>query len=269
MTTAGRPRLFAWFCLGVAVGLDFQVQAASEPDWQSIKTKHVVVYYRNSEALASELSGRAERLYGEIATALGFRRHQGFWLWENRATIRLYADRPAFAAACEAPPWAVGKADYRTRTISSYEGSQEFLNAVLPHEMGHLVFREFVGDGDWIPLWLDEGVAQWMEDLFSGATASDAAQILQRKAYTLRFLTSVRARNLKETKMPSLFYIQSASLVRFMVKAGNSDSFEAFCRHLRDGKTVEDALRFTYPNDMRTMDALESAWRDHVMKGEP
>jgi hypothetical protein len=56
------------------------------------------------------------------------------------------------------------------------------------------------------------------------------------------------------------------SLVDFLVRKYGSLRFRTFCGHVRDGKSVDGALRFTYPESIRNMDALEKAWREYVTK---
>jgi len=49
------------------------------------------------------------------------------------------------------------------KSILSFYGSHSFIDSILPHEIAHLIFRDFVGLSEHIPVWLDEGVAQWAE----------------------------------------------------------------------------------------------------------
>ena len=69
-------------------------------------------------------------------------------------------------------------ADYRGKKIISYTWSRGFLESLLPHEMAHLIFRDFVGFRGEIPLWLDEGIAQWAESF-----KRDYVKTLAKQAY--------------------------------------------------------------------------------------
>ena len=39
------------------------------------------------------------------------------------------------------------------------------MQSLLPHELGHIIFREFIGLESNCPSWLDEGVAMYQEKL--------------------------------------------------------------------------------------------------------
>ena len=57
-------------------------------------------------------------------------------------------------------------------------------------------------------------------------------------------------------------------MVGFMIEEHGSERFRVFCGHLRDGKTMDDALRFTYPSRMRNLLELEAAWKKHLGNGD-
>ena len=60
------------------------------------------------------------------------------------------------------------------------------------------------------------------------------------------------------------YYIQSVSLVGFLIEKYGSTSFADFCRELRDGKNVEDALRSAYPTHIRSLREFEDRWREYL-----
>lgn len=237
---------------------------AADPEWQELKGPHFIVRYQKDAAYAQAVLRRCEADYDWITRDLDFTRRGNFWIWDNRAHIEVFATRQAYLDATRAPTWSAGKADYVGRTIRTFEGSQEFLNAILPHEITHLIFREFIGFRGGIPLWLDEGVAQWEDssnrERVAAITRSLAAQGTLR---TIESLTAVKGVDLGPDAAIA-FYAQSASVVGFMINQFGRRLFREFCGHLRDGRSVEDALRFTYPQTIRSLEALESAWRAHL-----
>jgi hypothetical protein len=60
------------------------------------------------------------------------------------------------------------------------------------------------------------------------------------------------------------FYSESISLVSFLMAEGGADRFVRFCRSLRDGKSLEDGLRFAYPDSVSSIEALEAKWEKHL-----
>ena len=60
------------------------------------------------------------------------------------------------------------------------------------------------------------------------------------------------------------YYLESVSLVGFLIEKYGSDNFAHFCRQLRDGKTLKDALAFTYPTYIRNITDFEDVWRKYL-----
>jgi hypothetical protein len=242
---------------------------APTPAWEEHKSAHFLVQHRGDAAFAEEVARRAEGEYDRITRDLGFTRHSGFWLWERRVRIDIHATREEYRAATGAPAWSAGRANYVDRSIATFAGSSGFVKSVLPHEIAHLVFREFIGTDRPLPLWLDEGVAQW-EDLSNRETVMAMARTLRQQDHllTIPALTAIEIRHGSTVRQAASFYAQAASLVGFMIERHGSNRFREFCGHLRDGRTLEDALRFTYPHTIRNLETLERGWRAYL-EGEP
>jgi len=238
---------------------------AGDDGWQILKGKHFIVHYMAKKSFAEDVLSRAEREYYRVAHDLGITRHGDFWLWNRRVRIFIHPSREAYVKATRAPKWSAGRASYQNRTITTFVGSKKFLDSVLPHEMTHLIFREFVGFESDIPLWLDEGVAQW-EDRTNRDRAVSLAQRLYENngLMPLRELTRTDVRRVPSGIKAVHFYAQAVSLVGFMIETHGASRFRTFCGHLRDGKSMDDALRFTYPSSMRNLEELERAWRRHL-----
>jgi hypothetical protein len=238
---------------------------AADPDWQEIKGQHIIVYYVQDKALAEKVAQRAEDLYSKIAEDLGYTKRDKFWTWQNRAKIYIYPSRDAFNSGTGSPAWAGGKAVGKKREISTFSGYEDFLESVLPHELTHLMFRDFIGfEGD-IPLWLNEGVAQWEEKANRDATDPLMLSLLkQNRLIPFDELTRIDSRNLERDGRVAEFYAQAGSLVGFLIRRHGSDGFRRLCGQIRDGKTVDDALGFAYPETIRNMKELEQTWRKYL-----
>ncbi len=253
------------FLLAAALSAALTSAAIAAPgqDWKEIKGKHFVIKYAKNEKFALEVLTEAERLYDAITAKLGFTRYGNFWLWDDRAKIWLYPDRESFIKGENAPGWAAGKAMVKGREIKAFETNADFCATVLPHELSHLIFREFTGLGKDVPAWLDEGVAQLQEKDMRQKAAVLAVARAQGKLIPLRKLMTVRPEQLSGAG-PALFYAESLSIVDFMISRHGSERFRKFCGELKKGKTVENALRFTYPGTISSMDNLEKAWLKHL-----
>jgi len=234
--------------------LPWMVMASSTQDWQVVKSPHFLVMHVGDEVFAQSVSEKAEGYYSTIAADLGFTRYQNFWIWDNRVKILVYPTAQAFSDACQAPVWAIGRASISRHEIASYQQSGPgFLTSLLPHEMSHLILSDLIGQA-LVPLWLTEGFAQWEQD---GRKSSGR---VPGPWFKLKYLMIADIRQDTNQERVAIFYAQSASVVGFIINTYGGASFGAFCKALRDGKTVEAALAATYSPDLSSLDALEQKW---------
>ena len=261
-------------------------------EWREIGGEHFIVYFGQDEKFAKDVSEKAETYYGRIATDIGYPRYSEFWTWEKRVKIYIYPDHDSFLKATGQPKWSQGMADYRNKRIVSYAWSRGFVESLLPHEMAHLIFRDFVGFRGEVPLWLDEGVAQWAEEPKRGQIKAYARHlyandqllsVVDMMKLDVRRVTEndrlyIRSSKTKQNEAGVLFlsgdtlintyYLQSASLVGFLIERYGSDNFAEFCRQLREGKSLEEAFRFSYPTHIRSVSDLEERWREYLEQKE-
>lgn len=259
MNAGSRAVLATVFVATILSGVRHGVAGSSSDTnaWRVLKSDHFMVWYVGSGDFAERMKNRAETLFTRIMRDLGYAQRDGFWLWDNRCTIRVHPTAESFRTSVGAPEWAGGCADPSERAIETFEGSATFAERVLPHELTHLVFREFVGFKGDVPLWLNEGVAVWESARITGRPAppcegGGAMSLADMVEPDLRKVGAGAASNL---------YAQSAAVVGFLFDTGGAEKFGVFCRQLRDGKTLNDALRFTYGPAMGNMEALERAFR--------
>ncbi|MFH0827389.1 MAG: hypothetical protein V1923_05880 [Candidatus Omnitrophota bacterium] len=266
----------------------FFSESEFQDKWKEVVGDHFLVYYKGEDRFARDVSARAEVYYGRIATDIGYPRYSEFWTWEKRVKIYIFPDREAFIKTTGQPRWSEGMADYRKKEIISYAWSKGFLESLLPHEMAHLIFRDFVGFKGEIPRWLDEGVAQWAEEA-RRPQIKMAAKVAYEKDSLLSitdmmkldldsvgkmdriYIRSSRTKTgeqqvlfLSADQLISTYYLQSVSLIGFLIEVFGSYSFADFCRQLRDGKRLEEALRFAYPAKIRSLEELEKEWKKYL-----
>lgn len=256
----------AFLCCYLASGY-----AADAISWTEEKGDHFIVYYSGSQrSFARETLYQAEKNYVRIARYFGYSRHSNFWTWENRVKIFIYPEPASYIKATGMPAWSKGMAEYTQKYIATYVESDTFLEDILPHEMAHLIFRDFVGFRGEVPLWLDEGVAQWAELKKRGRIQ----QLMQQyqKAHTLLSLKKMMRLDIRQVqnddRLVYLFYAQAASVVAFLIERFGIEPFAIFCRSLRDGASLDKALRDAYPGRMSGIGELEDAWLEYVGQWE-
>ena len=224
--------------------------------WQTKKSQHFVVYYQEApEDFVDELIARAEDYYNGIVDDLGFRR-MDFWSWDNRAKIYLYNNADGFHNDTQRSEWAGAVVSVNNRTIKTFVGQESFFDSILPHEMTHIIFREFIGAKASLPLWIDEGVAGSQEqsnlktrlEIARGLVAKEQYIKLDKfsEIYTLGDIT------------PYVFYSQAASLIVFLIKEQGREGFLDFSRALRDGADWKKAIASVY--HFSSLEEMEKEW---------
>lgn len=240
------------------------VLSAKTDDWNVKKSMHFIVYYKNAqEHFLERLIEKAENYYDAIADNLGFRRFN-FWLWDNRAKIYIYDNALSYQAETGQPSWSAGCAAVRDKIIKTFPDAAGFLDTTLPHEMGHIIFREFVGfDNYAVPIWLDEGVACYQEKL-QRSTANRIVKeaIGKGTLMDLEKLSNFNPQSFTEAELVNLFYAESSSIIDFLIKEFGSDNFVLFCQNLRDKKDIDRALRSAYP--FSDVEGLGKAWQKYL-----
>jgi len=210
--------------------------------WNTKKSEHFIVYSQDSSlSYIDELINKVESYYTSITEELGFTRFQGFWTWDNRAKIYLFKDALEYQKATNQPKWSGAEANVITREIYTYKGMEDFLDRILPHELGHVIFREFVGFKRNLPLWLDEGVVSYLEK----GQKKERLKIVKILAKTSSFmpldeLGKVNRYNVITMTAPEFFYAEATSIIDFLISAYGKEQFLEFCRRLRDLRVDQD-----------------------------
>jgi len=231
-----------------SVLLSARADVSAEDTWNIEKSTHFLVHYKKAPVeFIAKVIMRAEAYYDKIADDLGFRR-MNFWLWDNRALIYIYDSAAQYQQETGEPPWSAGAAAPRRKIIHSFAGAPGFLETVLPHEIGHIIFREFVGfDNPGVPVWLEEGVASYEQSerfLRADAIVRDAKARGTFIPYE-RF-SQARPQMLGDERSVSVFYAEAISIVDYMLKEFGKESFVGFCQNLRDYKNLDRAVALAF-----------------------
>lgn len=233
--------------------------------WQQFKSTHFLVFYNGaSEDLLNRLTEKAEGYYNEIADLLGLNRFN-YWTWDNRARIYLFDTFEEYKKASNNLDWSVGLVTIGNKSIRSYLTAPGLLDNVLAHELAHIIFREMVGfDNFAVPLWLEEGVATFHERRPDQESVKRYL-VVKLRTNTLMSLNQLYSFDLMHTKDKlaiKSFYLESYSLVNYLIKIFGKDKFVSFCQYLRDHRDLTRALRSTYSFD--SLLEFENSWKSYI-----
>lgn len=241
---------------------------AEAVNWQESKGRHFIAYHvKADKPFAGKVLKKSEGYYKSIPKKLGITRYSNFWTWDNRVKIYIYSDRATFLNETGTPVWARALANYKKKEIKSYKGHSgtPFVDGALPHELAHLVLRDFIGLTRKVPLWLDEGVAQMMEMGKAGRAKRYVRKLLDTDNFmSVGTLTKLNIYRVRDKQLVDMFYMEACSLVNFLVEEFGADKFYRFCCEIRDGESMDDALKKAYSGSIRRVDELDEKWKKYL-----
>ena len=249
----------------IIVFICLSILFAGEKDLKEKRSTHFIVYYENKVDIdfIDEVIEESERYYEQIADNLGFYRHN-FWLWDDRAKIYIYLDKDSYLKATDQPSWSGGCADYRNKKLWTYPHAAGFFDSILPHELAHIIFREFVGFGNDIPLWFEEGIASYTEGSKRFAAKTIVKDLISKnKLLTLEQLSNVNKPHDLDKDTAEAFYAQAVSIAYFLINNFKKDRFVTLCRRLKEGKSLDSALDKTY-YEFDGISGLYKKWLQYI-----
>ncbi|MBF0484832.1 MAG: hypothetical protein HQL25_09030 [Candidatus Omnitrophica bacterium] len=245
--------------------------AISESEWHEKNSEHFIVRYvsLDDESLSGEFIRAAEHYYDRLGGLIGYKRYDSFWTWDDRAIIFIYPDKKKFMSDTGQPEWSLGgstndEVHFKKRVIITYAQADEFIYGVLPHEITHLVLKDFIKDGKSIPVWFQEGLAQLQET----KKMDEVYKILPQRVNAGQYIPFSIVNNIdiykeKDKNVVGIFYAQALTMVDYMVKTYGEDKFAYLCRGIRDGAGFDESLRRAYP-EINNMEDFEKKWLSYM-----
>jgi len=255
-----KPLLYLFFLFFI-----FYLPLRAQQEWEIKKSTHFIIHYQKSipSHYITTIARKAEKYYNTITKELGFRRFN-FWTWNKRCKIYLYSSREVYYNNTQIPSWSQARVEVKERIIYGFLEKKDFvrfIEEILPHEMGHLIFREFVGYETKLPLWLDEGIACFVEKRNKQKRLNLAKKIVNTDAFiSLEKLTSTSKNSLDD---PDVFYAESASIIDFLLEKYGRDKFVEYCRSLRDGNHWKESLLRVY--DFSEFSQIGDEWVKYLL----
>lgn len=188
------------------------------------------------------------------------------WAREQRVSIFLFRNQDSYRRVTGRPAWSGGASSVSKRKIYLYESEE--LIGILAHELCHIYFDGFFIGGKNNPLWLSEGLATLVQverGLASPNWLPENIDTLNRGGgFTFEDLMRVEDTSGANDDNVRLWYTQAYSVVRFLIRSQWKSSFYHFCRFLREGRPLQEALYRAYGMPFNRVKALEHAWRYDV-----
>lgn len=244
----GRGRPYAGVMEGVYPGLEAGAQENSSLHFK-------VKAYGQDTVLG--VSSQAEAAYTRIMTDTGLNSFMPRGLYQ----IVVYGTQDEYRKKTGQPEWSGGAAV--GNAIYTYLSPR--LDAVLSHEISHLIWFEYMGRVNPDHRWINEGLAVLQEnkavgsrgqgDLFSAVRGTMRSQTIPMDQMIRLVPATERAYEV------SLWYAQAESMVRFMIERGGRIGFSQFLGALRFDKNLDQAVAEGFPGSWRTLEELERDWK--------
>jgi len=209
--------------------------AAEEANYREGETPHFRLRYNGGAApeLAREVLKTLEGEFEEISTTLNY-------VPPEPIGVILYTDQ-TFMDITRAPSWSGALNDGRIRVpVEGLVSMTDDLARVLKHELTH----SFVGQKTQghCPVWLQEGLAQYMEGKRSRTSAGTLYSAYQNHMeFSLASYESSWLNLPKDIALNA--YAWSLATVEAMLTAGTMDDMDKILDRLAAGSTAEDAIR--------------------------
>lgn len=207
----------------------------AESNYREGESSHFTLRYYGGAApqLTRQVLRTLEDDFGEISSQLGYTPPAPIG-------VILYTDR-AFADITRAPGWVGALNDGRIRVpVQGLTSMTDGLASVLEHELTHSFIQQKTGGR--CPVWLQEGVAQWMEGKRSGESAAFLVDTYERHE-------DLRLDSLEGSWMnlpgglASYAYAWSLALVESMISNGGMGDVSRLLDRISTEPSTEAALR--------------------------
>ncbi len=219
----------------------------AESDYREGETRHFNLRYHGDATpqLAREILRALEYHFGAIESELRFTPPEPIG-------VILYTEQ-AFADITRAPGWVGALNDGRIRVpVQGLTSVTADLSQTLKHELTHsFIHQKTLGRA---PVWLHEGVAQWME----GQRAGPYAHVLVT-AYDQKVALPLRAMEGSFLNLPASVagyaYAWSLGVVEYIVSLNGMGDIERILERINTDSSVEAATRNTLRLDYAQLEA--------------
>lgn len=219
-----------------------------------------VTFEGGGEALGREALAALEAAYVELGSR--------FQLWpEQKTEVILYGNRD-FKTLTNAPDWSGGLFDGKIRVpVGGLEGMNERLRRILYHEYAHVLIRAIARNR--VPLWLNEGLAQWAEAPQESGIGPQLHQRLAKGKDLLPFSRLEKSFDGLSAPEAALAYEESLSLTLFLIERYGEAQILALLHALGEGESFAEGGAEILAPWNGSVDGLVEAWQEALKKGQP
>jgi len=237
----------------------------SKGNWFLRETEHFSIFYRDL-AQSKIVGDKAEYYFEKIVYDLGYGKD---FKWDKKCQVFIVenADKwKDFLKNIGFNSDLIGGfvPNYGEKEMFLCEISDGYLALTFPHELTHLIFKDVAGKNT-IPLWLNEGLANYEANLTSISNELLTKNMKQGTHILLGDL--LRMANYPEGKEArELFYAQSEKLAEFLITQCGREKFRKFCDLILKDKSFKDAISSAYSKDFKDIEDFNIKLVEYIVK---
>ncbi len=232
------------------------------PQWHEDLTFHYKILHQDTW-LPMGFTLKLENIHSRMRMDLA-------WCWPpvssgSRIPLYLYRNQTLYTNGRFHPPaWSVGLAEPEMRTILSFtQKPMANLYQIIAHETTHVIFVSYWlrKNQSYPPYWLNEGLAmveQTSEEHSKNCYwYQQIAYLPGQNLFPLKTLMRLEPMKMNNVQSIQLWYMESYSLIYFLLRKHPNFYFKTFVSYLRDGRSFKTALWAGY---RYTPQQLEREW---------
>ena len=237
----------------------------SKGNWFLRESEHFSIFYRDLSQ-AKIVGDKAEYYFEKIVYDLGYEKDLK---WDKKCQVFIVESADKWKDFLK----GIGfNSDSIGGFVPNYGEKEMFLCAIsdgylaltFPHELTHLIFKDIAGKNT-IPLWLNEGLANYEANLTSISNELLTKSIKQGTHILLGDLLRIAAYpEGKEAR--ELFYAQSEKLVEFLITQYGREKFRKFCGLILKDKAFKDILSAIYAKDFKDIEDFNIKLVEYIIK---
>lgn len=260
-------RLLCSVMLGMVFMTASYCQAKEKP-WQEIKGDNFIIRYRYDvpKDFAQTILDTAQQEFVRISANMGITRYQN-WKFDNRAVVYVYNDEHDYVQNGGQYGWSHGAAFVQEKVIKTFPQAHGFFDSTLPHELAHIIFREFVGIHADVPLWFEEGIAMNQEKAKRFGANKQVRELIEKGQFIpLTELTNMRLYNNSDVDKVQIFYTEAASAFQYLLNEYGEQKLFRLLRDLKENMPFEVAMAKQYMR-LKTIADLNKWWLNFLKDG--
>ncbi|MCX7905487.1 MAG: peptidase MA family metallohydrolase [Elusimicrobiales bacterium] len=229
-------------------------------NWHRIESKNFEIYIEGKWQVQS-IQLELEKIYSLVKMNLS---HFSPWMLREKTKVYIFKTYETYLKSeFKPPPWSKGLCFHKQRKIVVYyKNTLEELLSTIVHELSHLYYEDFfLRKMKSPPLWLNEGLAVYMESLYKGFESQWDKSLISVPDYKIINFSDFVKKDLKQLKSDeeiAFWYLQAFGMVKYLYYNFGKTAFYRFNMEILNNTNIEKSLWNIYR--INSLETFEKKW---------